>query len=217
MKKIALLIPLALLITSCEIFKMGYENSRHSAGIEGGGNTSQRSYTESYSYFSGDPITTEGKSEAHLTFSAPDGLSMISPEKVTELASCDVADFFIGAIETQNVGTREDSWLFIGASSSYTDGYLTLSFNAQIKDLIIEATPYYYEDTSWNENTLVVDQGVCVAVNNSGYIRLSTIANEENTEVNKTDCRYHFAETQNQIKIKVGGQKAFIKKITLYY
>lgn len=217
MKKIALLIPLALLITSCEVFKIGYENSKHSAGIEGDSGTSQQNYTESYSYFGGDPISTEGKSVANLTFSAPSSLSFIEKEKVDELVSCDVNDLYAGAVETLNVGTREGSWLFIGASSSYTDGYLTLGFNTPIKDIVIEAAPYYYVDTSWNENILKVDENVCVAVNNSGYIKLSSLPNADEDAVNSTDCRYHFAESQSQIKIKVGGQKAFIKKITLYY
>ena len=217
MKKVALLIPLALLITSCEGFKMGFDNHDHSAGIEGTGNTSKQNYVESYSYFSGDPINAEDKSMANLTFSAPDGLSMISPEKVNELAACDVDDLFIGATETLNVGTREDCWLFIGASSSYTDGYLTLDFNTPIKDVAIEATPYYYVDTSWNEEKLKIDEGVCVAVNTSPYIKLSALASSDNKSVNSTQCRYHLAENQTQIKIKVGGQKAFIKKITLYY
>lgn len=217
MKKVALLIPLVFLITSCEGFNMGYDNAHHSAGIEGGSSTSKQTYTESYTYFAGDPINTEDKSVAYMTFSAPDGLSMITPEKVDELANCDVNDLYAGAVETLNVGTREDNWLFIGASSSYTDGYLILGFNASISDVIIEATPYYYEDTSWNDDKLVVDEGVCVAVNDSAYIKLSTQLTDDKDAVRSTDCRYHLAQGQNQIKIKVGGQKAFIKKITLYF
>lgn len=217
MKKIAYLLPVFLLLTSCDVFKIGYVNEKHEPGISGNSGTSQKTYTESYSYFSGDSIDTEGKRTANITFASEEGLSDIAKEKVDEIISCDVDDFYSGAVETFNVGTREDAWLFIGTSSSYADGFLTLGFNVQIKDVVIEATPYYYVDSSWNEEELLIDDGVCLAVNSSGYIKLSSLTNEEKTEVNSTECRYHFSETTNQIKIKAGGKKAFIKKITLYY
>ena len=86
-----------------------------------------------------------------------------------------------------------------------------------VKDVVIEATPYYYLDTSWNEDELKIDANCCLAVNSSNYIRLSSLTNEGKTEVNTTACRYHLAEPQNQIKIKAGGERSFIKKITLYY
>ena len=217
MKKIAYLIPVVLLLTSCEMFRIGFTNEQHEPGVDGGASTSQKTYTESYSYYSGDSIDTEGKSVAHLTFNAPEGLSDIAIEKVDELVSCDVDGLYAGAVEASNVGTRADAWLFIGTSSSYADGYLTLGFNSPIKDVLIEATPYYYVDSSWNDDKLIVDEGVCVAVNTSGYIKLSSLTNDAKTEVNTSECRYHFQESQTQIKIKAGGQKAFIKKITLYY
>ena len=218
MKKVAYLFPAVLLmITSCDVLRVGYTGEQHSAGIANSGSASQQTYTESYSYFSGDSITTEGKKVANITFRAEDGLSDISIDKVNELISCDVDGLFAGTVDTFNVGTREDAWLFIGTSSSYSDGFLTLGFNSAIKDVLIEATPYYYEDNSWNNEELVIDQNVCVAVNTSRYIKLSSLTNQENTEVNTTECRFHFEESQNQIKIKAGGQKAFIKKITLYY
>lgn len=216
MKKVVLLIPMILLLTSCGVFKIGFVNEQHSAGIEGQ-STSNQAYTESYTYFSGDPITTEGKSSANITFEVDDGLSNISKEKVDEIIRCDVDNFFASTVETFNVGTRENSWLFVGAKTSYADGYLTLGFNQPIKDVQIEATPYYYEDNSWNELQLKIDEGVCVAVNESNYIKLSSLTNTEGDTVNSTECRYHFASEQTQIKIKVGGEKAFIKKITLYY
>ena len=217
MKKIAYLLPVLFLLASCDGFRFGYLNEPHDPGIDGGASTSQKTYTESYSYFSGDQISTEGKNVANITFAAQESLSDIAIEKVDELVSCDVDGLYAGAIETFNVGTRADSWLFIGTSSSYADGYLTLGFNSPIKDVLIEATPYYYEDSSWNEEKLMVDENVCIAVNTSGYIKLSSLTNDEKTEVNVSECRYHFQESQTQIKIKTGGQKAFIKKITLYY
>ena len=217
MKKIVLLLPAILALTSCEVFRMGYVNEQHSAGIEGGNSTSKQTYTEEYTYFPGDTLSTEGKSVANLTFAPDDGLSDIATEKVDEIAQCDVEGIYHGAVETFNVGTRENAWLFVGAKSSYTDGYLTLGFNVSVKDVVIEATPYYYEDNAWNEEKLVIDENCCLAVNTSNYIRLSSLTNDEKTDVNTTQCRYHLAESQNQIKIKAGGEKSFIKKITLYY
>ena len=217
MKKIIFLLPVALLLTSCDVFKIGFVNEEHSAGIEGGASTSGQTYREDYSYFAGDAISTEGKSVANLTFTPDDGLSDISIEKVNEIATCDVDEVFSGAVDTYYTGTRENAWLFVGAKSSYTDGFLTLGFNVDIKDVVIEATPYYYLDTSWNEDELKIDANCCLAVNSSNYIRLSSLTNEGKTEVNTTACRYHLAEPQNQIKIKAGGERSFIKKITLYY
>lgn len=216
MKKAVLLVPMVALLTSCGAFNIGFDNREHSAGIEGQ-STSNKTYTESYTYFSGDPIDTEGKNTANITFEVDDGLSNISKEKVDEIMRCDVDGLLAGTVETFNVGTRENSWLFVGAKTSYADGYLTLGFNQPIKDVKIEATPYYYEDNSWNELKLKIDEGVCVAVNASNYIKLSSLTNEDGDTVNSTECRYHFANEQTQIKIKVGGEKAFIKKITLYY
>ena len=217
MKKIAYLLPVALLLTSCEIFKIGFVNEDHSAGIEGGSATSSQTYKDDYSYYPGDTLNTEGKHVANLTFTPDDGISSIGADKVSEIASCDVDDVFAGALDTYNVGTRENAWLFVGAKSSYVDGFLKLDFIVDIKDVVIEATPYYYEDNAWNEEKLIIDENCCLAVNTSNYIRLSSLTNEEKTEVNTTTCRYHLAEPQKQITIKAGGEKSFIKKITLYY
>lgn len=217
MKKIAFLLPAILVLTSCEVFRMGYINEQHSAGIEGGSNASNQTYTETYTYYPGDTLNIEGKSVANLTFTPDDGLSNIDAEKVNSIASCDVDGVFAGALETVHVGTREDAWLFVGVKSSYADGYLTLGFNVSISDVVIEATPYYYENNAWNDDKLIIDENCCIAINTSNYIRLSSLTNDEKTEVNITQCRYHLAESQNQIKIKAGGEKSFIKKITLYY
>ena len=217
MKKIVYLLPVALLLTSCEIFKIGFVNEDHSAGIEGSGATSSQTYKDDYSYYPGDTLNTEGKHVANLTFTPDDGISSIGADKVSEIASCDVDDVFAGALDTYNVGTRENAWLFVGAKSSYVDGFLKLDFIVDVKDVVIEATPYYYEDNAWNEEKLIVDENCCLAVNTSYYIRLSSLTNEEKTEVNTTTCRYHLAEPQKQITIKAGGEKSFIKKITLYY
>ena len=216
MKKIAFLLPVALLLTSCDVFKFGFVNEQHSAGIEGS-SASNQNQKDNYTYYPGDTIDTEGKHTANLTFVPDDGLSDIGMEKVNEIAQCDVDDVFAGALDTYNVGTRENAWLFVGAKSSYVDGFLTLGFNVNVKDVVIEATPYYYEDNAWNEIKLIIDENCCLAINTSSYIRLSSLTNEGNTAVNSTLCRYHLAEASNQIKIKAGGEKSFIKKITLYY
>ena len=215
MKKVVFLLPIALLMTSC--FNVTFVSEQHSAGIEGGGSISQNAHTESYTFFSGDPITTEGKSTATLTFASNSGESLISAERVNELANCDVDSLFTGAVEASNVGTREGAWLFVGAQTSYNDGYLTLAFTTPIKDIQIEAAPYYYINQAWNEDSLEIDKDVCIAVNTSNYIKLSSATNTEGTAVNSTFCRYHFLESQSQIKIKVGGARAFLKNITLYY
>lgn len=217
MKKGVLILPLTILLTSCGTFKFGYTNDQHSAGIPGGNTASNNNYTESYTYFAGDTIDTEGKNVANITFEINESASDIGVEKINSLLRCDVADLFAGTLDSFNVGTKEGAWLFIGAKTSYSDGFLVLSFNQAIKDVLIQATPYYYEDTTWNDYEIVKDDNVCVAVDNSGYVKLSSALNEEQNAINTTDCRYHFEQPQTEFKIKVGGEKAFIKKIVLYY
>ena len=217
MKKLLLMVPVTLLLTSCGAFKIGFDNRPHSAGIEGNNSSSKKTYVESHSMFTGDTINENNKSVANITFTADDGLSNLTPAQVDERLTCDVNDLFLGTVETLNVGTRENSYLFIGASSSFSDGYMTLEFAQAIKDVKIEATPYYFAASDWNNNRLIKDENVCVAVNTSNFIPLAELANEDGDAIVSTICRYNIAEDQTQIKIKVGGQKAFIKKITLYY
>ena len=217
-KPILLLVPALLLLTSCDIFKVGYVNDRHSAGIEGGSVASSY-YTEEYSYYAGDNIDEDNKNVATLTFSGYDeNISDISDlEKLESYINCDVPEVFKEVKAAKNVGIKNDHGLFIGVYSSYADGFLSLSFNVDVKDIAIEASPYYYEKNAWNESELEVDDKVAVAVNTNGYITLSQTKNEEGTAIKATTCRYHLATSSADITIKVGQRRAFIDKITIYY
>ena len=87
----------------------------------------------------------------------------------------------------------------------------------QFKDVVIETSPYYYEDNKYNETVLVIDEGVAVAVNDTPYIKLSNAKNEDGDKPKVTTCRYHLSTPNADINIKVGVRKAIINKITIYY
>ena len=90
-------------------------------------------------------------------------------------------------------------------------------FNSKIKDVIIEACPYYSLPHAWNEDELKIDSEVGVAINNSRYVKLSSEADETEEKAKSTNCRFHFSESLSEFTIKVGPKRAFIQKISLYY
>ena len=219
-KKGLLLIPFAILLASCDQVTFGFSQGLHSAGMEGSFNTSSKKEApDSYSYYAGDIIETEGKNEANITFTIDQTESFLDVSKLNDLITSDVdaSELSITPKECANVGSNENNGLFIGADSTYVDGYLILGFDKAIKDIKIEASPYYYLKNAWNEDTLVIDQDVAISVNGSGYVKLSSELNESGDKVNLTTCRYHLSGNDNEVMIKVGPRRAFINKITLYY
>lgn len=212
-----LLLSLTALLASCSGIRFGYVEEQHSAGLADGRTMSQQTYAESKIYFAGDSINESNEYVANITFTAKKSNFDMATEDIAAILSCDVDNIFDKVADASLTGTTEDVGLFIGTSSTLRDGYLTLAFSAAIKDLKIEACPYYYIDTSWNKEEFVVDDNVAVAVNNSGYIKLSSLKDEETGEIKSTPCRYHLANDTREIKIKVGQKRAYIRKIVLYY
>ena len=215
-KQALLLVPLITVLTSCGLLDIGMTGETHSAGIAGH-DSSIRTYVDQYTYFSGDEIDETNTNVANLTFSAENAFTIgSSAETFNSIVSCDVDDVFNSVTEAENVGVIKDFWLFVGADSTYTDGYLTLKFDINIKDIKIEACPVYFEKYGFEED-FRIDENVAVAVNNSSYIRLSSLRDEVTGDVNTTPCRYHMPDNTKEIKIKVGQRRAFIRKIVLYY
>ena len=218
-KKSLLFLPLLTVLTSCAVFSIGFSEGEHEAGLENGSALSSKKYVDDYSFFSGDNISTEGMNSAIVTFTGFDSsLDIKNPEDFDAYVTCSVDDIFKETKEVNNVAINKDKGVFVGATSTLADGALALSFNVNVKDLEIEASPYYYEENKYNETTLVIDEGVALAVNDRPYIRLSTAKSEDGKSVNTTNCRYHLSNDGSaDVKIKAGIKKAFINKITIYY
>ena len=218
-KKVLLFLPLVTLLTSCAVFSIGFSEGEHEAGLENGSALSSQKYVDDYVFFSGDIITADGKSTAVITFGGyDDSIDVREPEDFNAYVLCSADGVFKETKAVNNVAINEEKGVFVGATSTLADGALTLSFNVNVKDVEIEACPYYYEENKYNETTLKVDEGVAVAVNDRPYIRLSTSKNEDGKSIKTTECRYHLSDEGSQdLKIKAGIKKAFINKITIYY
>lgn len=211
MKKslVLLLAPALLVLTSCE-FRQNFYSSGLDKSMSNSGNSAI-----SYEYYSGDDLETEGLSVARFTFSVSKTASNISKEDLVSVISCDNASVEYEIQDAQYVGSKVDTGLFIGLDSTYADGFLTLSLNKSVKSVSVKANRYYYESNSF-ETSMFVDSDVAIAVNNSRYIKLTGEKNDSGVP-NETECRYSLGEGTNQITVKVGSQRAFIKEIVCYF
>ena len=218
-KSFLLFIPSVLLLASCETFNVGYTDARHEAGVD---NSVAPGYVEpSYPAYPGDQFTVSDDTQsAVLTFTGyKDGESNIQDiEKLNSFVTTETKDFFVSMENPLNVGIDKEDGLFIGSWSSYVDGYVTLAFSKEIKNIEIIATPYYSITYPYNEEKFTIDEETGISVNDSPYIMLSTTRNEDGS-VKESACRYlnYARENKDKITIKVGRRRAFIKKITLYY
>lgn len=213
-KTFLLLLPLTALLVSCGELKVTHTDSVHSAGIEG-----SYSHTNSaieYAYYSGDDVDASNENVSRLTFSVSESKSNIKPEDVAPLINCDDPTLVYEVKDASNVGTKEGVGLFVGADSTYVDGYLTISFDKAATAVVIKARRYYYETISFNESEIVIDSDVAVAINNSKYIKLTGQKNDSGIP-NEHECRYRLTENASQLQIKVGPRRAFIEEIALYF
>ena len=217
-KRVLLFLPVLTILTSCAVFSIGFSEGEHEAGLENGDALSSKRYVDDYSFFAGDNISPEGKDTAIITFANyDDSLDIHSPEDLDPYVACNIDGIFKKTNSINNVAINKDKGVFVGATSTLADGALTLSFNVDVKDVVIDACPYYYEENKYNQTTLKIDEGVCVSVNTKPYILLSSTKNEDGASVKETECRFHLTEASADVKIKVGIRKAFINKITIYY
>ena len=218
MKKSLAFLPILALLTSCGTLTMGFTEDSHEPGLSGSQPSERKDKPpEEYNYFSGDSIDTASSTEATLTFNVTSSSEPTENEEIAALVSCSAEGLFNSVKDFVNVKTNGEKGLFIGVDSSYADGYLTLAFNSPIKDVIVEAFPYYSDPHAWNEDELQIDKTVGVGINASNYVKLSSDLDESEEKVKTTNCRFHFSESLSEFTIKVGPQRAFIQKISLYY
>ena len=215
-KSVLFVLPFVTLLTSCAVFSVGKVDEVHSAGIENS-DYSHTNYKDSYSYYNGDTIDETNENVANITFTASKTDFDIAVADITPLVNCDVANIFKEATDSSLTNLTENVGLYIGTDSTLRDGFLTLSFEVAIKDIKIEACSYYWITNAYNQDKFNYDADVAIAVNDSQYVKLSSMKDEENNAIQTTNCRYHLADDTKEIKIKVGPMRAYIKKIVLYY
>ena len=217
-----LLIPLVLLLSSCASNGMSLkidfsDGDTHSAGPDRE-RSSSNGGTLSYSYMSNTDLDNTGLTKATLSFTNIDeSKSDIKDEELLKSFLTVDNNILTGVDNPHYVSTKDDGTFFVGADSSYVDGMITLYFNVNIKNIEITAKPYYYISTAFNEEVLNYDHDVCIAINNTGYIKLDQNVNEETKEVPSSTLKYHLDEASGAITIKVGKRRAIFEKIDLYY
>lgn len=218
-KPIVILLPVIALLTSCGTLKFGYTEESREPGLEGSISSTRKDVPpEEYGYYSGDSISTEDSTEAFLTFNVTEEKSELTTEEASALISCSVEGLFKAVDDLVHVSTDgETNQLYVGAESTYAEGYMTFSFNNIIKDIIVEACPYYYSTNAWNEDDFKIDSPAGVGVNESQYVKLSSEKDETEEKLESSMCRFHIANDATSFKIKVGPRRAFIRKISLYF
>ena len=222
-KSLLFLVPALLCLTSCQEFKVGIDGGSHRSGLDKSvSGQGSNDAADSFKLYGGDVIQTDDLTSLELTFgNFTDNLSDISDISILNSYVIASEDNIFTTIEAPKyVGTKEEQGLFVGADSRYADGYITFSFNKDIKCVAITATPYYYIDTSWNGDERIVDEEVGISVNGSLYVPLASSLDKDTNEVKETVCKYDVtnkAEDKNKVSLRVKQRRAFLKKITLYY
>lgn len=214
-----LFIPLVLLLSSCNSkLDIGFSNGdTHSAGPDRSA-SSKEGGAISYSYMNNASLDNTGLTKAELSFTNINTSKSDIKDEELLMSYLSVDNNILTGVDNPHyVSTKDDGTFFIGADSSYVDGMITLYFNVNIKNIEITAKPYYSISTAFNEETLSYDHDVCIAVNNTGYIKLDQNVNEETNEVPSSTLAYHLEEASGAITIKVGKRRAIFEKIDLYY
>lgn len=214
-----LLLPLVILLAGCNNqIEIGFsDGDKHSAGPDRE-TSSKEGGVISYSYMDNAILDNTGLSKATLTFANINTSKSDIEDKELIMSYLNVDQSILTGVDNPHyVSTKDDGTFFIGADSSYVDGILTLYFNVNIKNIEITAKPYYSISTAFNEEVLTYDHEVCIAINNTGYIKLNEQVNKENKEVSSSKLSYHLEQAAGAVTIKVGKRRAIFEKIDLYY
>ena len=222
-KSLLLLVPALLCLTSCQEFKVGIDGGYHNSGLDKNNSTQSSNLpADSYRTFAGDTFDVGDTSKVELTFgNFTDNLSDIEDINIiNSYINVSEENVFNTVEAPKYVGTKEEQGLFLGADSRYADGYLTFVFSKDIKYVEITATTYYYINTAWNGDDLVVDEEVGISVNGSLYVPLVSTLDNETKNVKETVCKYDVSnksEDKNKVSLRVKQRRAFLQKIALYY
>lgn len=221
-KNIAVLLPLCFLtLIACDGFNFGFnQGGNHEPGLNQSLPTNSSNFT-SYSYYAG-ALFDEEDFAAHftLTFTGIEKNASNLSDLATINSYVNVSDESVAVSldEVRYLGTKDNGSLFSGTKVAGSDGLLKMIFNVAAKAVLIEATPYSFINNAYNQEGVVVDKNVAIAVNDSGYILLAEdLLDEDGTDIVTTECKYELNEQSEEISIKVANGRAFIKSITVYY
>jgi len=213
-----LLLPFVFLLTSCGEVTFGVSwGGTTSAGLDRSV-SSNNSGKPSHSYTNNTSLDNSGLNVATLTFANMEKAQsdIQDLEKIQSFFVFD-KDIMTGIENAHYLGVKANGPLYLGADSTYVDGEITFNFNVPIKNVEITAKQYYFIKTAYNEDALVVDEDVAIAVNDGGFVRVEGQVDEENQTVASTVLGYHLNEEKQSVTIKVGARRAIIEKIVFYY
>ena len=217
-RRLYLLVPLLLTLSSCSEFTVGYNKERYSAGFSGGASYSMYEKPSSYYYYLGDPIDEESENKVILTFEKVNkDASLVSDVALLNTyVTASEEGFFLSFSNPSYVGTNAEHGIFIGANSSYADGEITMYLAQSVKAAVLYAYSYTYEVAGFETKTYV-DQNVAIAINKTGYVPLTSDIDETTGFAKETKCKYKVDPESDVITIKVANARAYINKIVLYY
>lgn len=225
MKKTLLaLIPTLLLISACDgsSFKVDFLNGiSHEPGMEN--QSTPYSYASvAYSYTVNSSYDVSALNKVTFTFkniNVSDS-DVVNVETIKSYIDCPNPNFTYTIGENvKHFGTKNDGFAFLG--NDYNDEYGQITFNVseQIKNVTVKVKQYSYLKTAFNENALVIDEDVAIAVNDSGFIKLDApVLNETKDQItNDTTCAFSLGEGAMSVTIKAGRKRAILKEIAFYY
>lgn len=223
MKKILLrLAPVILLLTSCNNnFKVEVLNGvSHEPGFDNPSSAAISS-SVSYSYTSNSSYDVSALNKVTMTFEniKTSDSDIVNPQTIKSYIKLDEQfDYQINE-NIKHFGTKNDGFAFLG--NDYNDEYGQITFTTanNIKYVVIKAQQYSYLKTAFNENALVIDEDVAIAVNDSGFIKLDApVLNETKDQItNDTTCAFSLGEGTMSVTIKAGRKRAILKEIAFYY
>ena len=223
-KALLLIVPALLMITACEGGNLSFEfldGVSHEPGFEGqSAETSNASVP--YSYAQNSSYNVSGLSKVTMTFEniKMSDSDVVNVETIKSYIKLDKQDFtYEIADNVKHFGTKNEGFAFLGNDYNDDYGQITFTTAVSVKNVIVKTQQYSYLKTAFNQNELIIDEDVAVAVNDSGFIKLDkAVLNEEKDQItNYTECAFSLGEGATTITIKAGRKRAILNEISFYY
>lgn len=223
-KTLFLLVPIVLLLTACDgsSLKVEFLNGvSHEAGFENQGSSFPNASVP-YSYMNNNSYDLNGLTKATLTFKniTMSDSEITNVEKIKSYIEIDQQGFNFQIEESvKHFGTKNEGLAFLGNEYNDEYGQITFFTSVMIKNVIVKVQQYSYLKTAFNQNELIIDDDVAVAINESGFIKLDKpVLNEEKDQItNHTECTFALTEPTDRITIKAGRKRAILQEISFYY
>ena len=223
-KALLLLVPTLLMITACDGNSFNVEfldGVSHEPGFEGQ-STETSNASVPYSYMSNSSYDVSALIKATMTFEniKTSDSDVINTETIKSYIKLDQQGFVYEIAENvKHFGTKNEGFAFLGNEYNDEYGQITFVTSVSVKNVIVKTQQYAYLKTAFNQNELIIDEDVAIAVNDSGFIKLDkAVLNEEKDQItNYTECAFSLGEGTSAITIKAGKRRAILKEISFYY